>query len=92
MGWTRNEAMRIGLIDPDSTYKGQKPAGALKNPEFWAKLLGLLLTGIAISLGAPFWFDLLNKVVSIRSAGRSPAEKPKSPEGGPKRTAEQTPK
>jgi hypothetical protein len=56
------------------------------------KILGLLLTGIAISLGAPFWFDLLNKVISIRAAGRSPAEKPKSPEGAPKRTAEETPK
>ena len=47
----------------------------------WAKLIGLLLTAIAISLGAPFWFDLLNKVISIRAAGRSPEEKPKSPEG-----------
>jgi hypothetical protein len=56
------------------------------------KLLGWLLTAIAISLGAPFWFDLLNKVISIRGAGRSPEEKPKSPEGGPKRTAEHTPK
>jgi hypothetical protein len=92
LGWTRSEATRIGLIDPDSTYKGKKPAGALENPGFWAKLLGLLLTAVAISLGAPFWFDLLNKVISIRAAGRSPAEKPKSPEGGPKRTAEQTPK
>lgn len=58
----------------------------------WLKAIGLLLTALAISLGAPFWFDLLNKVISIRSAGRSPAEKPKSPEGGPKRMAEQTPK
>lgn len=58
---------------------------------FFAKVLGLLLTAIAISLGAPFWFDLLNKVISIRAAGRSPAEKPKSPEGGPKRLAEHTP-
>lgn len=57
----------------------------------WGKLLGLLLTAIAISLGAPFWFDLLNKVISIRAAGRAPDEKPKSPEGGPKRAAEHTP-
>jgi hypothetical protein len=56
------------------------------------KIVGLLLTGIAISMGAPFWFDLMNKVISIRAAGRSPAEKPKSPEGAPKRTAEETPK
>lgn len=56
------------------------------------KAVGLLLTALAISLGAPFWFDLLNKVISIRTAGRSPEEKPKSPEGGPKRLAERAPK
>lgn len=58
---------------------------------FFGKLLGLFLTAIAISLGAPFWFDLLNKVISIRTAGRAPHEKPKSPEGPPKRAAEHTP-
>jgi hypothetical protein len=58
----------------------------------WFKLIGLLLTALAISLGAPFWFDLLNKVISIRAAGRSPEEKPKSPEGSPKRIAERAPK
>jgi hypothetical protein len=42
--------------------------------------LGWLLTILAISLGAPFWFDLLNKFVNIRSAGKSPAEKPKPPD------------
>jgi hypothetical protein len=38
------------------------------------KLLGLAITIFAVSLGAPFWFDLLNKIVMIRSAGKSPAE------------------
>ena len=33
-----------------------------------AKVFGLLLTGLAISLGAPFWFDMLNKVSVIRTA------------------------
>ena len=36
---------------------------------------GWLLTAFAISLGAPFWFDMLNKVMSIRSAGKAPDEK-----------------
>jgi hypothetical protein len=36
------------------------------------KILGLLLTAAAISLGAPFWFDLLGKVVSLRSTGKKP--------------------
>ncbi|MFN7929569.1 MAG: hypothetical protein U0Y68_16810 [Blastocatellia bacterium] len=39
-----------------------------------SKILGLLLTMCAASLGAPFWFDMLKKVISIRTSGRSPEE------------------
>ncbi|TCJ17771.1 hypothetical protein EPD60_06175 [Flaviaesturariibacter flavus] len=35
-------------------------------------LLGWIITGLALTLGAPFWFDLLNKLISIRSAGAKP--------------------
>ncbi|MFT3823493.1 MAG: hypothetical protein QM731_06210 [Chitinophagaceae bacterium] len=35
------------------------------------KWLGFLITAFAISLGSPFWFDLLNKFVSIRAAVKS---------------------
>lgn len=38
------------------------------------KALGILLTGFAISQGSPFWFDLLNKFMVIRSTVK-PAEK-----------------
>lgn len=31
-------------------------------------LVGWLITAFAISLGAPFWFDLLNRVISLRSS------------------------
>jgi len=41
-----------------------------------ASILGLLLTAIALSLGAPFWFDLLNKVTNVRQAGSPPARPP----------------
>jgi hypothetical protein len=58
----------------------------------WPKLLGLILTAIAVSLGAPFWFDMLNKIVNIRSAGRAPDERAKSPEASGKRLAEVSPK
>jgi hypothetical protein len=37
-------------------------------------LLGWLLTAIAISLGAPFWFDALNKIMVVRSTVK-PREK-----------------
>ena len=39
------------------------------------KLRGLLVTVCAVSLGAPFWFDLLSKFVNIRRAGIKPEEK-----------------
>jgi hypothetical protein len=40
---------------------------------------GLTLTAAALTLGAPFWFDMLGKVARIRSAGAKPTEdaKPK---------------
>ncbi|MGN6439005.1 MAG: hypothetical protein ACTHMM_20850 [Agriterribacter sp.] len=40
-----------------------------------AILIGFLITAFAVSFGAPFWFDLLNKAVSIRGSGRKPGEK-----------------
>ncbi len=47
-----------------------------KNRPWWiaSHLLGWIISAFAISLGAPFWFDTLNKLMTIRSAGRSPKE------------------
>ncbi len=36
---------------------------------------GWLITALAVSLGAPFWFDMLSKIVTIRSAGSIPEQK-----------------
>ena len=45
------------------------------------KLAGILFTAFAVSLGAPFWFDILNRFMIIRSTvkpeEKSPEEKPK---------------
>ena len=46
--------------------------------------LGWLLTALAATLGAPFWFDTLNRILSIRSAGKAPEERPKPPRDVPK--------
>jgi hypothetical protein len=66
------------------------------------KLLGLLATALAVSLGAPFWFDVLNKFMVVRStikphekSGETPSkdkqaapETPAAPEDGePRKTA-----
>ena len=38
----------------------------------FAKIVGLGLTVAAIMLGAPFWFDLLSKIMRVRSTGAPP--------------------
>ena len=44
---------------------------AMERSQWGIKILGWIVTALSISLGAPFWFDLLRKVVNIRSAGKS---------------------
>lgn len=36
-------------------------------------LLGWLVSGLAIAMGAPFWFDLLSKIMNVRNTGSKPA-------------------
>ncbi len=41
----------------------------------WAlKAAGLFLTALATGQGAPFWFDVLKKIVNVRLAGPPPAD------------------
>jgi len=47
-------------------------------PRGWgvvSKILGMFVTGLAAMQGAPFWFDILSKLVNVRSAGKKPEEK-----------------
>ena len=65
----------LGWPDPDGPPRGAS--------WFLLKIIGLLLTAAAASLGAPFWFDVLNRFISIRSAGKAPEEAPKPPRAVP---------
>ncbi|MEH1849401.1 MAG: hypothetical protein V7L25_31635 [Nostoc sp.] len=35
-------------------------------------ICGWILSGLAVAMGAPFWFDILNKVINVRNAGPKP--------------------
>jgi hypothetical protein len=60
---------------------GWRGVGNLRDPLAWLeRIIGWLLTIFAVSLGAPFWFDVLNRFMNLRSAGKSPEEKAKPPE------------
>jgi hypothetical protein len=54
---------------------GNAGYGTSTNPGLMVarKILGLLLTAFAISLGAPFWFDMLQNIANLRGAGPKPA-------------------
>jgi len=45
----------------------------------WNSILGCFVTALAISLGAPFWFDIISKLVKLRGTGtKPPADKEKT--------------
>jgi hypothetical protein len=43
---------------------------------FMRMVSGWLISGIAIGMGAPFWFDLLGRLVNVRNTGAKPKEAP----------------
>lgn len=57
------------------------PLGWKNKTQNWiVKILGLMFTALAVSLGAPFWFDMLNKLVNLRSVGKKPVATKPDPE------------
>jgi hypothetical protein len=46
--------------------------------DFWGwvtKFFGLIVSALAVSLGAPFWFQLLDRFMKVRGAGKAPDTK-----------------
>jgi len=81
IGWDRlNVPPPCVVDDTDDRVRGLATrllaAGQTCRSAAWyvRQLFGLLLTAVAACLGAPFWFDLLNKVMVIRSTVK-PREK-----------------
>jgi hypothetical protein len=50
------------------------PDGGKAQVWFWlTKVIGWFVTALALSLGAPFWFDLLGQFMNLRGSGPKPA-------------------
>jgi hypothetical protein len=65
-----NLSLPIGWNEANKLEVDQK--GVVKFSDLVKKVCGWLLTGIAISMGSSFWFDLLSKILNIRNAGKKP--------------------
>jgi hypothetical protein len=61
LGWTNADLRRL--------FPEGNPTGAAL--AWIGKLAGLLASAFAVSLGAPFWFDLLNRLTKARTATSS---------------------
>ncbi len=57
--------------DPDRVFPGSLNPGRAGGAGV-LKWIGLLVSGIAISLGSQFWFDILGKLINLRGAGGKP--------------------
>lgn len=90
LGWRASDSRRgtaLGADEPVDPRTFPNSLGGLIE-----KLFGLLISALAVSLGAPFWFDLLNRFVGLRSSGRAPEESPRPPKEEPRpRAPEATP-
>jgi hypothetical protein len=71
---SQGEAALVALQLPLGWSEGAPSTIPLPNFGSWiAKILGLLFTAVAVSMGAPFWFDFLGRLVNLREAGNPPS-------------------
>ncbi len=54
-----DELVKLGLIQDPKSWKWENVKTNLVNP-------GIILSGLLLSLGAPFWYDLLKSVLNFR--------------------------
>ena len=79
LGWTPPHVTRVSPAGAKTVVVSTDPQHVPLGTGSWLiKLLGLLITVLALSLGAPFWFDALTKLGSLRQAGPKPAKSVRS--------------
>jgi hypothetical protein len=95
MGWDTAQLKALGLDGKEITLSLLRekrnriwPWLSEHRGQVFLLLAGWLLTALAASLGAPFWFDILGRIINIRNAGKAPNEKdPTAPANTPPPTS-----
>jgi len=89
IGWSEETLRWMPPFRGDATCQLSQNRCGLTGFMNWVMLIaGYLITALATMLGAPFWFDLLNKLVVIRSTVKPKEKSPDEPSadggrGGP---------
>jgi hypothetical protein len=68
--WSRTEWKSLWTRSGVKT--GERATFSPSLPRLLAKANGLLLSIMAVSMGAPFWFEVLSRLVNVRLAGPRP--------------------
>jgi hypothetical protein len=75
----RNRATMLRALDysqictaTGTSRDGVMPTGDRRLLFMLSRFPGWLLSGIAIAMGAPFWFDVLNRFINVRNTGKKP--------------------
>lgn len=63
-----NNSMPLGWRKDELKNDHRKTDGY----KFFSKAVGLAATILALTMGTPFWFDLLNKLANLRGVGNKP--------------------
>jgi hypothetical protein len=66
---------RLTIFEFELKNKCLSPSQPDRSTNLLLKLSGIFLTALAARQGAPFWFDLLKRVVNLRGSGVNPTEK-----------------
>ena len=82
-GETSGPSLSLAEVNSEIRNANSPPIGWSSDPneirawpkDLWGqayKVFGILFTAFAITLGSPFWFDLLNKIINLRLTGNPP--------------------
>lgn len=64
-----NQLLGLGWKCSCTCPNGSTEKLCIRENLHWWSLIGWLITALAISLGAPFWYDLLSKIIKIKGTG-----------------------
>ncbi len=71
--WSRSELQNLwSVVERHKAGSAADKTYSVNYAWIAAKFIGLLISILAVSMGAPFWFDVLNKLVNIRLSGTRP--------------------
>jgi hypothetical protein len=76
---TIEACLRAASLEANAIGREPNRAESFKSGAWITKFAGWVLTALAVTLGAPFWFDLLNRLVNLRSSGRRPVASTATP-------------